>query len=86
MARQISLKCGDLICVLWADAHGPSTQWEYSERLDDTAPLLCESVGWVVDQSKTALRISSNRTEDQEQLVGLFVIPLAGIKKIRKLQ
>ena len=70
--------------IEWYDSHSPAAQaWIKTEDIDHD-PLLCTSVGFVINENKHAVSLAAHTAEIE--VSGVMVIPKAVIKKRKKLK
>lgn len=75
---------GNLVFVEWLDSHY-RPGWTTDEPVSD--PLVCKSVGWLIQQTKDALVLSANVTsEKQQQRCGDMTIPRRCVKRVKTLR
>jgi hypothetical protein len=75
---------GNLVLVEWLDSHH-RPGWTTDDPASD--PLVCKSVGWLIRQTKEALVLSANVTEEeQQQRCGDMTIPQRCVRRIKQLR
>lgn len=68
-----------LVLVEWIDSHGEDHAWVKPDKVEERQPAVCQTVGYVVDETDTALTVAQSiglGTEGHvEELGGVFTIP-----------
>lgn len=77
----------DKFYIEWLDSAMPRG-WARLDEMDEPAPHECQTIGFMVSESESAVRIASSLIleEGQEQASGIIEIPRRAIKKIRRVE
>ena len=70
-----------LTLIKWIDSKNGSEGWEYLDGLEPLKPILCSSVGFLIDDNKDYKTIAP--TIGGGQVLGRITIPSCAIKKIK---
>lgn len=73
-----------LVQIIWNDACGQDG-WVTERELLKQKPVVHNSVGYVVQDTKEHITITMSYDEDKDSLGAWLLIPKAYIKKIKKL-
>lgn len=77
---------GELVCVIWKDAHGSAANVVYDIDEIPHAPIECESYGLLLKQDEVGVSIASEKV-DVDTYRGYSFIPagmLVSIKPMKK--
>lgn len=69
-----------LILIKWIDSKGGSPEWEYLENIEPLKPMICLSVGFLLDDNEEYKTIAP--TIGGGQVLGRITIPTCSILKI----
>jgi hypothetical protein len=50
----------DLVAVKWQDSRQPSGSWQWADEREKPEPVLCLTVGWLLQETEDALLIAQN--------------------------
>ena len=70
-----------LVFIKWIDSKNGPEGWEYLDGLEALKPILCSSVGFLIDDNKDYKTIAP--TIGGDQVLGRITIPTCAIKKIK---
>lgn len=70
-----------LVSVKWEDATGVS-RWQSREYAEALIPYQCESVGWIIKDTKDVLTLAATRDLVEGQLNDVNLIPKAMVREI----
>ena len=73
----------DIVLIEWGDSKGV-TSWEDLEGLEAMLPVLCYSVGFLIDDNEDYKTIAIGLGGNQ--ILGRLTIPSGCIKSIKKLE
>ena len=73
-----------LVHVTWVDSSS-SRGWRSLEDFKQEEMLVCESIGWLLDRNRERILIAGTRC-DNDDWAERHTIPMACVKKIRRLQ
>jgi hypothetical protein len=83
MKRNKSRRVGDLVLCEWEDSHHRPG---WTSEKSDARPLICQSVGWLIADTKDVKVLSANITcEDEKQRCGDMTIPQRCIRRLVRL-
>ncbi len=74
-----------LVMIEWVDSCGCSSHWQSSEDLEEIEPMVCKSVGWLLQENSNCVVIAPHNCEDTKQMCGDMTIPTLAITKITAL-
>lgn len=91
MRKRYKYTPGDILLVVWQDAHTVDAWTELGKPLnEDTKPAMCRSVGFFINTTKHALVISASvgidKPKDEGTVGGTWVIPKGMIQSIELVQ
>lgn len=72
--------------IIWVDSHSPADSGWLKRAKIDTGPLLCYSIGIVVDESKHNITVAGHWDEENLSYTGIMTIPKVAIKRIKKIK
>ena len=79
-----------LVMVSWMDSAQPVSSWSYLESFKPRRPILCASVGWLIQDDKENKAIAPNMgdigAKGSMQVSGVIRIPACCIVKIKNLE
>jgi hypothetical protein len=77
------------VVVTWEDSVQPVSAWRFLADLTGSTPVVCQSVGWLVERTKDALVLAPNLGFDDDgeptQAAGVVTIPARAVRKVRRL-
>ena len=75
-----------LVMIQWVDSTGPSSQWQWLDKMEKRTAVLIRSVGWLLedgpDEKVIAAHLSWPDSDGDQQTNGLMVIPSVAVKSI----
>lgn len=76
-----------LVLLEWHDSNFIESGWNWIDDQDDMPLAVCRSVGWIVYEDKTVIRLAGSLNESPEpaQMASLVTIPASAILRRRKL-
>jgi hypothetical protein len=74
-----------LVSVKWDDATGFS-RWHPREQVEALTPFSCESVGWIIKETKETLTLAATRDLSEGQLNDVNLIPKSMVRGVVDLQ
>lgn len=85
------MKRGPVIYVEWVDSRHCTQSWERINQLNPLRPVVCTTVGLLVDEDKTTLRLTNSIADYDDddvtpQVSGVCEIPKCAITKRRTLK
>jgi hypothetical protein len=77
-----------MVLVEWLDSRQPTRGWQFLEDMKMPKSCRCLSVGWLLDEDADRVVIAAHRNDqDQDdQVMGIMVIPSGSIKKMTPLK
>jgi len=72
-----------LVLVTWRDSRGLTDQWEPTEELQPLETVLCESVGFLLEDGPDHKTLVMTTSEDQ--ILGQLSIPAGAIVGVERL-
>ncbi len=71
----------ELVVIEWHDSRRPISEWRYLSDLEGEGPLVCKSVGWLIDDGETKLLCQTvgDADEDGAQGMGIIQIPAVAV-------
>lgn len=79
----------DLVLVEWLDS-GRNADWTPLDDVSEPAPVICQSVGWLVRKTKHAILLMANLSHPEgaaiHQGCGSLSIPTCSIASIKTLR
>jgi hypothetical protein len=70
--------------IEWIDSKSGPNEWEYIERLEPLLPVICNTTGFLLEETPDYKTIA--HTLSNNQVIGRITIPTACIKKCKKLK
>lgn len=79
-----------LILIEWVDSHGPVDGWNVIEDKQNSEPLICESVGWLIYNGKNCKTIVPHKAGHKNNKIALqgrgeLTIPTRAIIKLKEI-
>ena len=75
--------------IEWQDSRGVSAQWQFISTVKDDNLCICNSVGWVIKESKECVTIAPHigiEIDGDNQVCGEMHIPKRSILKMKTLR
>ena len=73
-----------LVQIDWIDSKAAPNEWEHIDGIEPLEPVLCSSVGFLIQETPTYKTIAHSMS--YSQVCGRITIPTACIKKYRRLR
>jgi hypothetical protein len=73
-----------LVQIDWIDSKTAPNEWEYIEGIEALEPVVCSSVGFLIQETSAYKTIAHSMSDSQ--VCGRITIPTACIKKCRRLR
>ena len=73
-----------MVYIQWLDSKGVTQGWEDADELEPLEPVLCETVGFLIDESPEYKTLAISR--GNQQVLGRMTIPTCAIKKVKWLR
>lgn len=73
-----------MVEILWVDAKSGPNEWEYLDGLEPLKPVLCKTIGFLIDEAKEYITIAQSMSDTQVH--GRITIPARCIRRIRRLK
>ena len=74
------MKDKKIVVIEWLDSKGIVNEWEYFDDIKPLEPVVCVSVGFLMDDNKKYKTLAQSIGDDQ--LLGRMTISKCSIKKI----
>jgi hypothetical protein len=78
-----NMKKNKLVLIKWLDSKGGSSEWEFLDEIANLKPVVCYSVGFLIDDKKTYKTLAP--TMGGGQIWGRITIPSCSIVKFKVL-
>ena len=65
------------VLIKWLDSKSGSNEWEYIEELESLEPIICESLGFLLEDNEKYKTLAS--TKSGSQVWGRITIPTCSI-------
>jgi len=76
--------------IVWQDSWGVTTEWEDIAEASKYEPVICHSVGIIIKETKKAITLCPNMTEEDKpedvKVLGCISIPKVSIMNKRSLK
>jgi hypothetical protein len=72
-----------IVIINWLDSKGITNQWEYIEDIEPLKPCICESIGFLIEETEEYKTIAQSINESQ--ILGRTTIPCCSIKNVEYL-
>ena len=73
-----------LVQIDWVDSKSGPNAWEYRDDLPSLPPVLCTTVGYLLEDSRKYKTVAQSLSDSQVH--GRITIPTACIQRIRRLR
>jgi len=70
--------------IKWIDSKAGKNEWEYIDDLETIRPVMCTSIGFLLEDTPEYKPIV--HTNNKDQVLGRITIPSSCIKKIKELR
>jgi len=77
------MKGNKLVLIKWIDSKSGSPEWEFLDEINNLEPVVCQSVGFLIDDKKTYKTLAP--TLGGGQIWGRITIPSCSILKLKVL-
>lgn len=78
-----TVKRNKLVLIQWIDSKGGSAEWEFLDEIENLKPVICQSVGFLIDDKKAYKTLAP--TMGGGQIWGRITIPSCSIVKLKVL-
>ena len=72
-----------LVKIEWIDSRGVTPTWEDKDNLEPLLPAKCQTVGWLIESTKTYKTVVQSIGE--EEVLGRITIPTGCITSVKEL-
>ena len=66
------------VLIEWVDSRGVTSEWEFIDELDPLPPVVCRTIGFLLDDHEDYKTIA--QTVSDTQVVGRITIPACSIR------
>lgn len=76
------------VLIEWEDSAQPSSAWGWVDELSDPAPVLCQTVGFLVKETERCLVLAlsiGDATSERPQANGVMQIPRSAVVRLTSL-
>lgn len=73
-----------IVSIQWLDSKGVTSSWEHIDELEPLEPVICTSVGFIIDETDSYVTLVQSVSE--EQILARLTIPKCAITLMQALR
>ena len=72
-----------VVYIEWLDSKGVTTAWESLDEIEPLLPILCHTIGFLLEETETFKTVAQSVSESQ--VLGRTTIPCCSIQNFREI-